>query len=96
MVNLIILPEAAAEYDDAHDQYSAISPQLAVEFESRFGQAIQFITTTPNLGSRYDRQHRFYVMHQFPYLVYYRYQSGTVTVVAVAHSARRPGYWKGR
>ena len=96
MVNLIILPEAAAEYDDAHDQYSAISPRLTADFEARFSQAIQFIRSTPNLGSRHDRRHRFYVMRQFPYIVYYRYKADTVTVVAVAHSARRPGYWKGR
>jgi toxin ParE1/3/4 len=93
---LIILPEAAAEYDDAHDQYSAIGPRLAADFESRFSQAIQFITTTPMLGSRYNRRHRFYVMHQFPYLVYCRCEGGAITVVAVAHSSRRPGYWKGR
>jgi len=32
----------------------------------------------------------------FPYIVAYRIRPGDVYVVAVAHTRRRPGYWKDR
>lgn len=33
------------------------------------------------------------VLHRFPYSVIYEVQASTVTVLAVAHHRRRPGYW---
>jgi plasmid stabilization system protein ParE len=33
------------------------------------------------------------VLHRFPYSVIYEVQGSTVTVVAVAHHRRKPGYW---
>ena len=32
----------------------------------------------------------------FPYVVVYRIRPGDVYVIAVAHTSRRPGYWKNR
>lgn len=36
---------------------------------------------------------RHYILRRFPYTVYYDIQGMTVTVLAVAHHRRRPGYW---
>jgi toxin ParE1/3/4 len=35
----------------------------------------------------------YYVLRRFPYTVYYQFDAATVTVLAVAHQRRRPGYW---
>ena len=39
---------------------------------------------------------RQFVLHRFPVTVYYRTESGRIGIIAVAHTARRPGYWLGR
>jgi plasmid stabilization system protein ParE len=36
------------------------------------------------------------VLERFPFTIYYRVHTGTVTIVAVAHQKRCPGYWAGR
>jgi toxin ParE1/3/4 len=47
------------------------------------------------LASAADREgNRRRVLHRFPYSVIYEAQGSTVTVLAVAHHRRRPGYWK--
>lgn len=33
---------------------------------------------------------------RFPFTIYYRVRHNTLTVVAVAHQKRRPGYWTSR
>jgi hypothetical protein len=35
-------------------------------------------------------------VHRFPFSLVYRLFSGDVHIVAVAHSSRRPNYWKDR
>jgi toxin ParE1/3/4 len=41
---------------------------------------------------------RRYVFHRFPYVLYYRWEAeqGRVSVYAVMHCSREPGYWKHR
>ena len=33
---------------------------------------------------------------RFPYAIHYAMEGKTVTVLAVAHQRRKPGYWRGR
>jgi len=34
------------------------------------------------------------VLHRFPYSVFYEVLGATMTVLAVAHHRRNPGYWR--
>jgi toxin ParE1/3/4 len=36
------------------------------------------------------------VLQRFPYVVFYREVDDRVEVIAVAHGAREPGYWRNR
>jgi hypothetical protein len=39
---------------------------------------------------------RFVKLRNFPYVVFYAVLDGEVLVVALAHTKRRPGYWRRR
>jgi hypothetical protein len=46
---------------------------------------------------RRPRNRRRFLLHRFPYLLIYRErEDGVIQILAVAHTSRRPGYWKER
>jgi len=89
-------PEARDEYDEALAWYQARSVRAAARFESEVDRVIGLIGANPDSFPAYDDEHRYAVLRRFPYSIVYRTQADQVTVVAVAHSARRAGYWSGR
>jgi len=91
-----IHPEAIAEACATREWYKARSDDAAEAFLSELDIGIENIRTTPDLYPSYLYGTRRYLMRRFPYLIVYRVASTTIQVVAVAHSLRRPGYWKTR
>jgi plasmid stabilization system protein ParE len=96
VADILFHPEAQAEYDAALGWYQARSPQAAARFEAEVERLLGVIGTTPELFPSYDDEHRFAVLRRFPYSLVYQVQPGRVYVIAVAHSARAPGYWQDR
>lgn len=96
MAELIIDPDAEAEYEDALAYCAVRSKKAAAGFEAAFGQALALIAATPERFALYDERHRFCTLRRYPYSVIYRIHSGKVRVLAVAHSGRSPGYWLAR
>jgi len=50
----------------------------------------------PALGVPVSDQTRKLPVGKFPYTLVYRVQGEVITVIAVAHQSRAPGYWAGR
>ncbi len=96
MADILFHPEAQAEYDAALAWYQARSPRAASRFEGEVERTLGLIGTSPEMFPNYDDKHRFAVLRRFPYSVVYQVQPGQVSVIAVAHSSRSPGYWQGR
>jgi plasmid stabilization system protein ParE len=57
---------------------------------------IRLIAQAPQRWPKYLHGTRRFVMRRFPFSVVYLDDPEFVTIVAVAHSKRRPGYWKDR
>jgi plasmid stabilization system protein ParE len=89
-------PEAETEYRDAFRRYGLSSLPAAVRFERAVEDAIQKITAMPQAYPALDRRHRMFKLRKYPYYLVYREEAGSVLIVAVAHTARQQGYWKGR
>ncbi len=70
---------------------------LGVEFVAVLDEAFERIAQRSEAGAlwRSDRSYRKWIVRRFPYNVFYEVGEA-VTVVAVAHQRRRPGYWIGR
>jgi plasmid stabilization system protein ParE len=89
--------EAAAEYDAAFDWYLQRSPDAALKFDAEVERALAQIIQNPQVWAAGSHSTRRFLLRQFPFILIYRERpDGTIQIVAVAHTSRRPGYWKGR
>jgi len=69
---------------------------LGGEFYDAVVRTIAQIIEQPEIGTAVDESTRRILVRRFPYQVVYHLTPTDITIVAVAHSKRRPNYWKGR
>lgn len=96
MTRLRICSAADAEFTDALCWYAERSPDVALTFDSEFDEVLARIADSPGRFPVCDDRHRYVLMRRFPYLVIYRTVAETITIIAVAHTSREPGYWTDR
>ncbi len=90
-------PEATAEYDAAFDWYLERSPDAALKFDAEVDRALGQIIAAPRRWAAGSYSTRRFLLRQFPFTLIYRERtSGDIQIVAVAHTSRKPGYWKQR
>jgi plasmid stabilization system protein ParE len=89
--------EATAEYEAAFDWYLERSPDAALEFDAEVDRALAQIIAAPRRWAAGPHGTRRFLLRKFPFTLIYRERaSGNVQILAVAHTSRRPGYWKVR
>jgi toxin ParE1/3/4 len=88
---------AAREYRAARDWYRERSVEVEERFCAAVDRAVSRIIADPDALPRLMRAYRYVRVNRFPYVLIFR-QAGpsTLIVIAVAHTSRRPGYWRGR
>jgi len=64
-------------------------------FRAEVFDAIVHIAASPMSRPADDEGNRHRVLKRFPYSVFYEVMGLTVTVLAIAHHRRKPGYWLG-
>jgi plasmid stabilization system protein ParE len=90
-------PQAEREIASAERWYHRRSPSVAQRLLQAFDEAVQRITTAAEQGSPYQQNYRWMRVKRFPYVIYYEVRDPhPVYVYAVAHTRRRPGYWRRR
>ena len=88
---------AAQEFRQARTYYARRSRRAVLRFIQAMDAALQQIALNPERWPLYDDRHRWVRIRKFPYLLIFRPTGADqVTVVAVAHGNRRPGYWRKR
>lgn len=92
---------AAEEAAEAAAWYERERPGLGREFENAINAALDLLeqdlvplTTMP--GAVGKRGVKRLVLRRFPYAIIVREATNTIFVIAFAHHARRPGYWRER
>jgi len=92
--------EAAEEYLAATQYYlDHASPLVAAAFVAEVEAAIQTLLASPTTWAVIEEpQIRRYLLKQFPYSIYYRWEpeQDRISIYAVMHFSRRPGYWRER
>lgn len=93
-------PEALFEYAEATQYYlREASWQVAEGFVVAIESAITALAATPDRWRVVEEPEiRRYVFSRFPFIIYYRWepQQERVTIYAIMHSSREPGYWQHR
>jgi plasmid stabilization system protein ParE len=89
--------EAAAEYEAAFDWYLERSPDAALEFDAEVQSALTQIVQAPQRWADGSHGTRRFLLRRFPFILVYRERpAGSIQIVALAHTSRKPGYWAGR
>ena len=93
-------PEALFEYAEASNYYlREASPRVAEAFVTAVEFAIAALVAAPERWRIVEEPEiRRYVFSRFPFVIYYRWepQREGVTIYAVMHCSREPGYWHHR
>ncbi|MGQ0736338.1 MAG: type II toxin-antitoxin system RelE/ParE family toxin [Acidobacteriota bacterium] len=89
---------ASAELTDAISWYERQRAGLGGDLFDALIKTIDLIQTHPEIGTLCTtrRPSRQLLVTGFPYSVVYRIRDDDIYVVAVAHTSRRPNYWKHR
>jgi toxin ParE1/3/4 len=89
----VIQAEALAELRDAFAYYEAKLPGLGQQFLDEFSAAAKRIIENPKRFPRIERRATRAKTNRFPYGLVYWIQADVITIAAVMHLSRRPGYW---
>jgi toxin ParE1/3/4 len=87
---------ARAEFLAEVIYYNQVAPGQGARFAEAVEEATARALTFPLSGSPSDPNVRRVVVKNFPFSVVYRAEADGIVVFAVAHHARRPGYWRSR
>lgn len=94
------LRDADAELVAAVAWYEKRREGLGAELLAAIDESLAMVTKRPMLGAGYplsrDPRLRRVLVSRFPYQLIYFDSAAGLTIVAVAHLRRRPGYWKNR
>lgn len=94
--SVAILPEAEAEFREAFLWYFERSPLAANAFRTEVFDKIDALATDADSWPQDENAIHFRVLNRFPYTLHYDLDGTVVTILAVAHQRRIPGYWRSR
>jgi toxin ParE1/3/4 len=88
---------AAREYRDSRDWYAARSASVAERFRIAVDRAVVRVTGEAEALPVLSGEYRWVRVRGVPYLLIFRRRSpDVIMIVALAHTSRRPGYWRRR
>jgi toxin ParE1/3/4 len=86
--------DAQWEYTEAINYYLGIDASLAESFVAEIEHGTNAIRRNPLTWRIVEDDVRRYLVHRFPYGIYYTCENDFITVWAVMHLSREPSYWK--
>lgn len=94
---LVLHPAAEQELRDALARSEAeFGPQVARQMQRRLDKLGEALMHDPHLGTPSTDGARMLPLGRYPYSLVYRIESATLTVLALMHQSRKPGYWRRR
>ncbi len=95
-MNIVILPDAEAELQDAVEYYDSTSTDLGDRLMEAYFRALDRIRDFPHVHPKGRLKTRKCKLQDFPFNLVYRIHGEQMVVYALAHQSRKPGYWRGR
>jgi toxin ParE1/3/4 len=89
-------PKASDELIDAARFYERRETGLGNRFLDAVESSLAILKRNPEIGFSDDIGRRRWLVHRFPYIIIYRIDGDIIHILAVAHTSRKPGYWKQR
>ncbi len=95
-MNRILHPQTIIELRETAEWYEKIDPDLSEAFVLEFRNRADHILAQPFSFRIRDHGCRRINFHRFPYYLPYCIENDEIVILAIAHNARKPGYWKNR
>lgn len=90
-------PLAAKDFRKARRYYAQRSQNVTLRFVNAVDVAIGKILAEPYRWPKHDDQFRWVRTRKFPYLLIYEIENHSkLIIIAVAHTSRKPSFWKKR
>ncbi len=89
-------PDATIELIEAAHFYEERQQGLGDRLLDAVEEAIAFIRRHPTIWRPDEQGRRKYRVRRFPFLIIYKIKNNSIYILAIAHTSRRPGYWKKR
>ncbi len=86
-------PLAEQEFDQAIKFYENEQSGLGIEFSREVYAAIQTISKYPEAWTQIDKKTRRCLIHRFPFGILYRIVNNKISIMAIHHLKKKPGYW---
>ena len=96
MKRIVVHSEAELELWQAVEYYETKRVGLGLDLEQEVGRALVDIQKAPKRRPARKHGTRYCLLRRFPYAIYYLELQDAIWVVAVAHTSRRPYYWRKR
>ncbi len=96
MKQIIIHEKAEKELWHSVEYYEDKVAGLGLDFENEIQKALLSIQRHPNINTESKYGARRYLLHRFPYFIYYDEYEDYIWIIAFAHTSRKPYYWKNR
>ena len=96
MKRIIVHSEAELELWQAVDYYETKYASLGLDLEQEVSRAFVDILEAPDRWPAKRDGARCHLLHRFPYGIYYIELQDVIWIVAVAHTRRKPCYWRYR
>jgi plasmid stabilization system protein ParE len=94
--SLILRPEAEADVLEAYSWYEMEKPGLGDEFLSKIEDALENVSSTPEMHPCICQKIRRKLIRRFPYGIYYIFENGKVSVLGIVNLLRHPRHWRER
>ncbi len=95
-MKLVLRPEAEKDLAEAHAWYEKRASGLGAEFLAAVERVLEAIQDNPLRYPVIHQSIRRALTRRFPYCVFFVYDRGAVSVLAVMHAARDPHKWRER
>jgi len=88
--------EAELEILETVTFYQERAGGIAADFFNEFRKARAEIKAFPEFWKEVGQGYRRKLIERYPFGIIYRIVGDEIQIVALAHTSRKPGYWKGR
>jgi len=89
-------PQIKYEIKDSYNWYESKTIGLGESLLLELEDAFSLIQEAPHIWSKKRNIFSRYVVQRFPFSIYYTVENENIYIYAVAHSSRKPYYWKER
>ncbi len=93
---IIFHPQASNELIDASSFYESRQNGLGLRFLDSINKGLASIRSDPLIWKPDRLGRRKYIIWKFPYILIYKIKNSMIYILALAHTSRKPGYWKPR